>query len=127
MFAGEGESGFVVIECSGLPCIDGVTGLAGGGEAGAHMVGAGGLLKGDQVAADAGGRCAGELAADVARGALYRGVFASEREPGSVVIKVGGLPASDRVAALATGREASRGVVGVGCFLERRQVATDAR
>ncbi len=127
MRASELEAAQVVVELRTLPLGGGVTGFALGGKVPLAVVGIGGSIEVGLVAAGALGRGAGELAADVATGALRIRVGAGEGELGEgVVIKLGACPGRVAVAGLAVLGEAGGDVIGVLRFGELFGVAGEA-
>lgn len=105
-----------------------MAGLARSGEASRHVVGSSSSLEGSEVAAHASGGRAGKLATHVARSAGDSRVLAAKREAGlGVVVKGCRAPSANGVAGFASSWESCRDVVGRGCPLESRKVATDAR
>ena len=114
----------VVIELRSRPLRRRMAALAGCREPGGLMVRIDGLVEVRQVAARAVLRRAGELAVDVARGALHRRMLAGQRElRRRVVIELRSRPLRRRMAALAGCREPGGLMVRIDGLVEVRQVA----
>lgn len=125
--AGQFEAAQFVVELRALPLRGRVARFTLGGEVALAVVGVGGLIEVGLVAAGALGRCAGELAADVATGALRIRVGAGEGELSEgVVIKLGARPGRVAVAGLTVLGEAGGDVIGVLRFGELLGVAGEA-
>lgn len=124
MGAGEREADQVVIEAGRLPGVSRVTLLAVLRESRRNVVRICSLLVIGQVAAHTIGGRAFIFAADVARGAVQRGVHAGQSEAGELqVIEARAEPRVHGVAQLATGAEAGCHVAGTSSPLERLRVA----